>query len=57
MTSTANKCYDYAQLEWPPIETMTADQIKDELIEQRTRYETIEKDLTKQMAETRKVKA
>lgn len=42
-------------MEWPKIDGMTDLEVRSELIEQRRRYEIVEKDLYKCMSEYRKL--
>ena len=44
-------------MEWPDIENMSEQQIKQELLDARKRFEVVERDLTKHMVESRKLKA
>ena len=44
-------------MEWPDVDSMTESQVRAELVEQRKRYDIVEKDLYKQMAESRKYQA
>lgn len=43
--------------DWPDINTMSIDQLKIELLDQRARYEVMEKDLFKAQTNTRKAEA